>query len=102
MYWYAKLLKAEQSRLDLQHTMITLALDGRLTAVPMIEAPNFVMDVGKFGGLGSVPFLSSSWYERGTKVSSLKSLQVVLPPRKHPLIIPGKFSVKIKSDLIFD
>lgn len=51
---------AEQDRLDVQHHMFSLLLDGKLSLAPMVVAPKFVMDVGELfydsEGFGSPKF----------------------------------------------
>jgi len=49
-------LQKEQDRLDFQHAMFTLALDGRLALAPMQDTPKHVIDVATGTGIWADSF----------------------------------------------
>ncbi|KAK6860410.1 S-adenosyl-L-methionine-dependent methyltransferase [Apiospora arundinis] len=51
---------AEQDRLDFQHTMVTLMLDGKLALAPMTQAPGRVLDVATGTGIWALEFARSN------------------------------------------
>jgi len=53
-------LKAEQSRLDLQHNMLLLLFDGRLALAPMTNTPNYVLDVATGTGIWAIQWGKSA------------------------------------------
>ncbi|KAK6214259.1 hypothetical protein LQW54_004485 [Pestalotiopsis sp. IQ-011] len=46
----------EQDRLDFQHQMFIMALDGRLALAPMTSSPSTVLDVGTGTGIWAIQF----------------------------------------------
>lgn len=49
-------IQAEQDRLDFQHTMVTLMLDGKLALAPLTQAPGRVLDVATGTGIWALDF----------------------------------------------
>ncbi|KAF3019014.1 hypothetical protein E8E14_013172 [Neopestalotiopsis sp. 37M] len=65
---------AEQDRLDLQHHLWSLVLDGWLALAPMNEIPRYVLDVGTGTGLWAMDFAEQnpSSYVIGTDLSAIQ------------------------------
>ncbi|KAH8651350.1 S-adenosyl-L-methionine-dependent methyltransferase [Xylariales sp. PMI_506] len=47
---------AEQDRLDFQHTLMMILLDGWLALAPMTRAPSYVLDIGTGTGIWALEF----------------------------------------------
>ncbi|KAK8016794.1 S-adenosyl-L-methionine-dependent methyltransferase, partial [Apiospora rasikravindrae] len=51
---------AEQDRLDFQHAMVTLLLDGKLVLAPLVQVPRRVIDVATGTGIWALEFARSN------------------------------------------
>lgn len=55
----------EQDRLDFQHAIIMLLLDGKYAIAPMTETPKYVMDVATGTGIWALEFARENPGSRG-------------------------------------
>ncbi|KAH8655276.1 S-adenosyl-L-methionine-dependent methyltransferase [Xylariales sp. PMI_506] len=71
---------AEQDRLDFQHHLISLLLDGWLHLAPMERVPRFVHDVATGTGLWAIEFAERypSSFVIGTDLSAIQPIPTVL------------------------
>ncbi|KAI0121003.1 S-adenosyl-L-methionine-dependent methyltransferase [Xylariales sp. AK1849] len=67
---------AEQDRLDLQHYLCTILVDGRLTLAPLPRAPKLVLDVATGTGIWALEFARAnpSSFVIGTDLSKIQPL----------------------------
>ncbi|KAK8008334.1 hypothetical protein PG991_010885 [Apiospora marii] len=65
---------AEQDRLDFQHTMVTLMLDGKLVLAPLTHVPRHVIDVATGTGIWALEFARSNPTSKviGTDLSKIQ------------------------------
>lgn len=66
-----KTSQAEQDRLDLQHHVYTLALDGWPALAPMTEVPGHVLDIATGTGIWALEYGNVSNHMRSASISSL-------------------------------
>jgi ubiquinone/menaquinone biosynthesis C-methylase UbiE len=72
----------EQNRLDLEHEMWKLTLDGALSMVPFEKTPESVLDIGTGTGIWAIEFAQEypESYVVGTDISLIQPLHDCIPP----------------------
>ncbi|ORY64908.1 S-adenosyl-L-methionine-dependent methyltransferase [Pseudomassariella vexata] len=89
----------EQNRLDLQHEMFRILLDGALAAAPIVN-PGYVLDIATGTGLWAIDFAEENQASRviGTDLSKIQPSRLDIPncsfireDSEDPWVFPWKF-----------